>query len=290
MNKSTFVSAIVLVLVAWVVSMSLFTVGQTQYAILLRLGEFVRSDYQPGLHFKWPLINNVIKFDKRILTLDASPEEILTGEKKTVLVDYYVKWRIKSVEAYYLAYGSLESRARSRLSEVIKNGLQAEFNQRTIRQVVTEDRTEIMKRLAARANQRLGKFGIEIIDVRIKQIELPAGVRDAVFKRMRAGRDRIAKDHRGKGRKEATIIEAQAKRKRTEMLAAARRNADEIKGEGDARATEIYAKAYGQDPEFYAFYRSMMAYRDAFDSKQDVLVLEPDSEFFQYFNSMNPKH
>lgn len=288
MSRSAIAGIIAALLALWIGSMSMFTVSETQLAILLRLGKIVRADYKPGLHFMVPFVNSVRKFDKRILTLDASPEQVLTGEKKNVMVDYYVKWRIQNVEAYYLAYGGLEKRARDRLSDIIKDGLQSEFDKRTIRQVVSDDRAEIMHSLAARANSEMGKFGIQIVDVRIKQIELPPGVRRSVFERMRTERDRIAKEHRAKGRRAAKIIEAQANRKRTEMLAEARRKAEAIKGAGDALATEVYAKAYGQDPEFYEFYRSLMAYRDAFDNKHDVLVLQPDSEFFKYFNSTTP--
>jgi membrane protease subunit HflC len=288
MSRSAIAGIIALLVALWVGSMSMFTVSETQLAILLRLGKIVRADYKPGLHFMVPFVNSVRKFDKRILTLDANPEQVLTGEKKNVMVDYYVKWRIQNVEAYYLAYGGLEKRARDRLSDIIKDGLQSEFDKRTIRQVVSDDRAEIMHSLAARANTEMGKFGIRIVDVRIKQIELPPGVRRSVFERMRTERDRIAKEHRAKGRRAAKIIEAQANRKRTEMLAEAHRKAEEIKGAGDALATEVYAKAYGQDPEFYEFYRSLMAYRDAFDNKHDVLVLQPDSEFFKYFNSTTP--
>ncbi len=285
MSTARLTGIVVALLVALLGYMSMFVVTEQQKAILLRLGKIVHADYKPGLHFMWPLVNNVVKFDKRILTVDAPPEQILTGEKKSVMVDYFVKWRIKNVEAYYLAYGGLENKAADRLSDIIRDGLQAEFNERTIRQVVSDDRAEIMHSLAQRANEAMNKFGVEVVDVRIKQIELPPGVRDAVYQRMRTERNRIATEHRAKGRKEATIIEAQAKRQRTEILADAKRKADVIKGEGDALATEISAKAYGQDPEFYAFYRSLEAYREAFRSKSDILVLEPDSEFFKYFNS-----
>lgn len=267
-------------LIGW---MSVFIVDERQNAILFRLGKIVRADYKPGIHWMVPLINNVRKFDKRILTLDTRPEQILTGEKKNVLVDYFVKWRIRDVEAYYLAYGGIEQRASARMSEIVNDGLQSEFDKRTIRQVVTDDRVIIMESLTKRANDEMGQFGIEVVDVRIKQIELPPGVREFVFKRMRTERDRIAKDHRAKGERESLIIRARADRKRIELFAEAKRKAEEIRGAGDAIATETYANAYGKDAEFYEFYRSLLAYKNTFNSKDDVLVLEPDSEFFKYF-------
>lgn len=290
MGRATMTTLAIVVFAVVVGYLSVFTVSETQLAILFRLGKIEHADYKPGLHFMWPLVNNVRKFDKRIMTVDGEPQEILTSGKRTLLVDYYVKWRIKNVEAYYLAYSGLAKSARDRLAAVIKNALQDQFNQRTIRQVVTEDRSQIMANVTKRANQVMGKFGAEVVDVRIKQVELPTGVREAVFRRMRTERDRIAKELRAKGRKEATIIEAQAKRQRIEILAAAQRQAAQIMGAGDAAATAIYAKAYGQAPEFYRFYRSLNAYRDSFDNKRDILVLSPDSEFFKYFNSINPKH
>ncbi|HHC72073.1 MAG TPA: protease modulator HflC [Thiotrichales bacterium] len=269
-----------LVLLAWG---SLFTVSEKETAILIQVGEIIRSDYESGLHWKIPVYQKVVKFDRRILTLDAQPEQILTGEKKNVLVDYFVKWRIADPEKYYRAFGGREADAALRMSQTTKDGLQAELGNRTIREVVSGERTAIMQSVARRVGERLSQYGIDIIDVRIKQIELPRKVASAVFERMRAERQRIAKEHRAKGEKEARIIRAKADRKRTELLASARRRAEEIRGAGDALATQTYAEAYNQDPEFYAFYRSLQAYRQALSSKQDLLVLEPDSEFFRYF-------
>lgn len=274
------VGLLIVLALAW---MSLFVVSERELAIKFRLGEIVRSDFAPGMHFQIPLINNVRKFDKRILTLDSNPEQILTGEKKNVLVDYFVKWRIGDIENYYRSFGGREADAASRMAQTIKDGLQAELGNRTIREVVSGERKEIMQNVTASADQKLGQFGIEIVDVRIKQIELPPNVRSSVFERMSAERERIAKEHRARGEKESRIIRARADRERTELLAAARRKAQEIRGGGDAQATEIYANAYGQDPDFYEFYRSLQAYRNSFASKDDVLVLEPDSEFFNYF-------
>jgi membrane protease subunit HflC len=263
---------------------SLFIVDEREVAIKFQLGEIVRSDYQPGLHFKapWP-INNVRKFDRRVLTLDTAPERFLTGEKKNVTVDFFVKWRIKDPATYYTSFQGDERRAALRLLQIVKNGLQLEFDNRTIRQVVSDDRSEMMDNLTENANREVDRFGIEIVAVRIKQIELPDDVRNSVFERMRAERERIAKELRAQGQEAAKGIQAVAERQRTVILAEASRDAERTRGEGDARATEIYASAYSKDQEFYEFYRSMNAYRNALSSQQDVLVLEPDSEFFKYF-------
>jgi len=265
---------------------SVFVVDERELAIKLRLGEIVDSDFEPGLHFKapWPL-NNVRKFDKRVLTLDTRPERFLTGEKKNVTVDFFVKWRIRDVADYYTTFMGDERQANLRLLQIIKNGLQLEFDERTIRQVVADDRAQMMESMAQKGNMQVADFGIEIVDVRIKQIELPQDVRNSVFERMRAERERIAKDHRAQGEEAAKGIRAVAERERTVLLAEAHRDSEMIRGEGDARATEIYASAYGRNEEFYEFYRSMKAYRSALANGQDVLVLEPDSEFFKYFGT-----
>ena len=263
-----------------------FIVDERQLAIKFRLGEIVASDYDPGLHFKapWP-INNVRKFDKRILTLDTQPERFLTNEKKNVSVNYFVKWRIKSPALFYTSFMGDERQAGLRLMQIIKNGLQLEFDQRTIRQVVSDDRSQMMTNLTTKGNEEVEQFGIEIVDVRIKQIELPPDVRTSVFQRMRAERERIAAEHRAQGEEAAKGIRAVADRERTVLLAEAERDAEVLRGEGDARATDIYGRAYAQDAEFYDFYRSMNAYRGALANRNDVLVLEPDSEFFKYFGN-----
>jgi membrane protease subunit HflC len=269
-----------------VVATSFFTIDERQVAIKFQLGKIVESEYEPGLHFMKPLfINNVRKFDKRILTLDTRPERFLTGEKKNVLVDFFVKWRIQDPATYYTAFGGDERQAALRLLQIIKNGLNNEFENRTIQQVVSGERAAMMDNLTVHSNEQVTQFGIEVIDVRIKQIELPDEVREAVFQRMRAERSRVAAELRAQGDESAKGIRAVAERERTVLLAEAQRDADTMRGEGDARATAIYADAYGEDAEFYGFYRSMNAYRGALSSKQDVLVLQPDSEFFKYFNS-----
>ncbi len=275
--------------ISLVVWLSVFIVDEREKALLFRLGEIVRSDYEPGIHFMIPFINNVKKFDKRILTLDSKPEQILTGEKKNVMIDYFVKWRISDMEDFYRSFGGRERDASIRMSQIIKNALQAELGDRTIKEVVSGQREEIMFNVTNNADLKVKEFGIEIVDVRVKQIELPANVRESVFERMRVERDRIAKEFRAEGEKDSKIIHAKADRKRTELLAGARREAEEIRGAGDAIATETYAKAYGKNTEFYKFYRSLLAYKSTFNSKNDILVLEPDSEFFQYFNGSKVK-
>ena len=282
---------LVLLAAALLVAMSsLFIVDERQLAIKFQLGEIVQSDYAPGLHVKapWP-INNVRKFDKRVLTLDTRPERFLTGEKKNVSVDFFVKWRIKDPAKYYTSFMGDERQAGLRLLQIVNNGLQLEFDQRTIKQVVADDRSVMMTDLTTKANNEVQPFGIEIVDVRIKQIELPDEVLNSVYQRMRAERERIAKEHRAEGQEAAKGIQAIADRERTVILAEARRDAEILHGEGDARATEIYADAYGENQEYYEFYRSMTAYRAALANSQDVLVLEPDSEFFKYFSDYSVK-
>ena len=277
----------VLVAAAILVGMSsLFIVDERQVAIKFRLGEIVDSNYEPGLHIKapWPIMN-VRKFDKRILTLDTRPERFLTGEKKNVSVDFFVKWRIREPAKYYTSFMGDERQAGLRLLQIVNNGLQLEFDERTIKQVVSDDRSAMMTNLTANANDEVEQFGIEIVDVRIKQIELPSEVSTSVFQRMRAERERIASELRAQGQEAAKGIQAVADRDRTVILAEARRDAEILRGEGDALATEIYADAYGENQEFYEFYRSMTAYRAALANQGDVLVLEPDSEFFRYFGS-----
>ena len=277
----------VLVAAAILVGMSsLFTVDERQVAIKFRLGEIVDSNYEPGLHIKapWPIMN-VRKFDKRILTLDTRPERFLTGEKKNVSVDFFVKWRIREPAKYYTSFMGDERQAGLRLLQIVNNGLQLEFDERTIKQVVSDDRSAMMTNLTTEANNEVEQFGIEIVDVRIKQIELPSEVSTSVFQRMRAERERIASELRAQGQEAAKGIQAVADRDRTVILAEARRDAEIMRGEGDALATEIYADAYGENQEFYEFYRSMTAYRAALANQGDVLVLEPDSEFFRYFGS-----
>ncbi|HWS01876.1 MAG TPA: protease modulator HflC [Gammaproteobacteria bacterium] len=283
MSSNRMPSLIVLAVgVLLVASFSVFKVYEWERVVLFRLGEIVRTDYEPGLHFMIPIINNVRKFDARALTLDVEPERFLTAEKKNVIVDSFVKWRIDDVTRFYTAVLGDEAQARQRLDQIIKDGMRGEFSKRTINEVISGERSRIMTALAVNANQQAKELGISIIDVRIKRIDLPPDVNSAVYRRMEAERTRVAKDFRSRGFEASERIRADADRQREVIIAEAYRDAEGVRGEGDARAADIYAKAYSKNAEFYAFYRSLNAYRAAFGGK-DLLVLEPDSEFFQYF-------
>lgn len=267
---------------------SIYTVDEREKAILFRLGEIVRTDMEPGIHFKFPIIYNVRKFDGRILTLDEAPERFLTSEQKNVMVDSFVKWRIDNVGRFYQRTGGDERTAALRLSQILKDGLRSEFAKRTVQEVVSGERAQIMDILTQNANRLMGELGMSVVDVRIQQIDLPAEVSDSVYRRMEAERERVARDFRSRGAEAAERIRADADRQRTVILAEAYRDAEMTRGEGDARAAEIYAAAYNKDPEFYAFYRSLRAYRDTFRDRSDVLLMQPDSEFFRYFKDAEP--
>lgn len=262
---------------------SAFTVAQPEYAIKFRLGKIVRTDFEPGLHWQVPIINNVKKFDRRILTLDADPERFLTSEKKDVIVDSFVKWRIIDVANFFTATSGDELIASQRLSQIIKDGLRGEFAKRTLRDVVSEEREQIMSALTVNANVQAASLGLEIVDVRIKRIDLPDEVSSSVYRRMQTERLRTANELRSEGREIAERIRAQADREIQVLIADAQRLAEEVRGEGDAKSAELYANAYSKDPEFYAFFRSLQAYRQTFMGGGDVLVLDPASEFFEYF-------
>ena len=276
------VSAVVLLL-----SLSLFTVDETQTALRFQLGEMVEADYQPGLHWKWPLINNIRKFDRRLQTLDTEPERFLTAEKKNVIVDSFAMWRIQDVRRFYTAVGGDPVQANVRLDQIVKDGLRSEFSKRTIQEVVSGDRDQIMETLSRLLKEQAKQLGIAAVDVRIKRIDLPPDVSNSVFSRMKAERLRVAKDFRSRGAEAAERIRADADRQSTVILAEAYRDAERQRGEGDAQATDIYAQAYGKDQDFYSFSRSLTAYRQSFGDKSDVLLLQPeDSHFFQYFNKL----
>jgi len=291
----------------------IFTVHQTERALKLRLGKVVSADYEPGLHFKMPLIDTISFFDARIQTLDAPPELFLTLEKKNLIVDSFIKWRIindrneisdewkanidvkeenkitgeEAVIRYFKTVGGNTQRAGRRLYEIIADGLRREFGKRTIQEVVSGDRAQIMQDLTKDANRRAQKFGIQVVDVRVKRIELPKEVSSSVYQRMEAERERIAKKLRSRGEAEAVRIRAEADRKSVEVVAQAERDADRIRGEGDATAADIYAQAYMQDTEFYALYRSLNAYKKSLSDKSDILLIQPDSDFFNYFNRLD---
>lgn len=278
------ISILVVVLVGlWVGSMSVYTVDPREKAILFRLGKIVRTDMQPGLHWKTPFIENVRKFDSRILNLDAAPERYLTNEKKNVIVDSYVKWRVADVARYYRAMGGSERSAETRISQIIKDELRNEFGKRTMQDVVSGERSDIMDIVFVDANKEVKDFGINIVDVRMKRVDLPTEVSASVYKRMEAERDRVAKQLRATGAEAAEKIRADADRQRTEILADAYRQAQQIRGEGDAKAAVTYSEAYKKDPGFFDFYRSLNAYRASYDDSSNLLVQSPDTEFYKYF-------
>ena len=268
---------------------SMYQVAEWEKAMLFRLGEIVKTDVQPGLHFKFPFVNNVRKFDGRILTLDVEPERFLTAEKKNVIVDSFVMWRIDDVERFYTAVLGDERNARQRLEQIIKDAMRGEFSKREVNEVVSGDRDTMMKSLTVDANKQAEFIGISIIDVRVKRVDLPSEVSNSVYRRMQSERSRVAKEFRSEGMEAAERIRADADRQRQVLIANAYRDAEQLRGEGDARAAEIYAEAYGKDSEFYSFYRSLQAYQESFDGGSNMMLLEPDSEFFQYFNESRGK-
>ena len=276
----------VAVLVIWA---SVFTVDERQKAILFKFGEILKSDYEPGLHFKVPVINNVRKFDSRILTIDQKPERFLTAEKKDLIVDSFVKWRIVDVEQYFKTTTGDENQAGRLLYENINNGLRDEFGKRTVQEVIAGDRTEIMSIMTSEATEKAKQLGIEVIDVRIKKIDLPSRVSESVYRRMRAERERVARDFRSKGAEAAERIRADADRQRAVILAEAYRDSEITRGEGDAKATDIYAQAFGKDEDFFRFHRSLNAYKNNFSTSEDIILLEPDSEYFRFFSESSGK-
>lgn len=270
---------------------TIFTVDQRQYAIIFQLGEVKRVITEPGLTFKWPLIQNVRIFDKRILTMDSpEPERFLTAEKKPVLVDSYIKWRISDVAQYYISVAGDEQIARTRLSQTINSGLREEFGKRTVHDVVSGERDDIRTEVQRKADAELRTIGVQIVDVRLKRVDLPPEVSESVYRRMETERKRVANELRSQGSAEAEKIRADADRQREVIVAQAYRDAQKIKGEGDAKSAAIYGRAFGENAEFYAFYRSLEAYRGSFRNKSDLLVIEPNSDFFKYLkNSGRPR-
>jgi membrane protease subunit HflC len=277
---------IVGVFAAIVIRMSVFTVDTREHALKLQVGRIVRADYEPGLHFKIPFFETVARYPNLILNYDeASTERFLTGEKKNVIVDYFVTWRIVDPAQYYRSVRGDETAAEQRLSAIVKEGLKAAISQRTLQEVVSAERTELMEEMLVQVRERSPELGIEVKDVRVKRIDLSDEVSGSVYDRMKQERQRVATQWRAEGDEEFERIRADADRQRTVILAEAYRDAERIRGAGDARAAEIYAAAYSKDRDFYAFYRSMQAYRESIGSAQDVLVLQPDSEFFKFLQS-----
>ena len=282
-------SAIIAAVIVLLGLNSMFVVSEGQSALLLQFGRIVHTDYQPGLHFKLPLIQQVMHFDKRILSLDAPPERYFTSEKKSVNVDFYVKWRVADNAAYYRATGGDQTIAAQRLTPIVKDGLRFEFNARTLPDLISGGRKDITERVRAQTDIAARKnLGIAVVDVRIKRIDLPNEVSESVYKRMRAERLQLANELRFTGQESAETIQADADRQGQVLRADAQRDAAKVRGDGDAQAAQIYAQAYNQDPEFFAFYRSLQAYKTSFEDGKGMLILKPDSEFMRYFSQPVP--
>ena len=280
----------VLFLIFVLLTQSIYVVKETERAVKLRFGEIVEFDVDPGIHFKLPVVNTVRKFDARILTLDAAPQSYLTSEKKALTVDSFVKWRVSDVAKYFTTTGGDEERLRRLLIQRVDAGLRNEFGSRTVKEVVSGQRDELMDKLSNQLNLiAKDELGVEVIDLRVKKIDLPPEVSESVFNRMRTERERLAKELRAQGNEVAEKIRATADKDKTIILADAYREAEEIKGNGDATATATYANAYSKDPEFYDFTRSLKAYQSTFESKSDILLINPDSDFFKYLDDSKAK-
>ena len=286
MKKSNiFISAFSLIAVIFI-SQSLFVVSEVERAVKLRFGEIVQFDVEPGLHFKWPIINSVRYFDSRILTLDAKPQRYLTSEKKALMVDSFIKWRVKDVAKYFTTTGGDEERAKRLLSQRVDTGLRNEFGVRTVKEVVSGERDQLMNSLTSMLDEiAQDELGVQVIDLRVKRIDLPLEVSESVYNRMRTERQRLARELRAQGNEVAEKIRATADKDKTVILADAYRMAEEIKGDGDAEATATYASAFTKDPEFYDFTRSLKAYQSTFETKGDILLIDPDSDFFKYLDN-----
>ena len=290
--KNLLIAAFVLLVL--LASGSLFAVKEGERAIVIQFGKVQRDDatgetrvFEPGLHFKLPFIDSVRHLDARIQTLDGTPDRFVTSEKKDLIVDSYVKWRIEDFARYYLSTGGNKLQSEALLKQKVNNGLRSEFGTRTIAQIVSGERSALMNQAMEQASTSSDELGIEIVDVRVKQINLPTEVSNSIFQRMRAERAAVAREHRSEGQEQAEVIKANIDAKVTVMLADAERNARQLRGEGDAIAAQIYADAYSKNADFYSFLRSMDAYKQSFNSKQDVMVIAPDSDFFKYMNKSN---
>ena len=287
--KSQTLLAVIVVLFL-LVSPSLYIVDQRQRAIVFQLGEVVSVKTSPGLYFKIPMVQNVRFFDSRILTMDAEePERFITSEKKNVLVDLFVKWRIVDVKQYYISVQGDEALARVRLAQTVNSSLRDEFGNRTVHEVISGERDKIMEIMRQKADADARNIGVEVVDVRLKRVDLPSEVSESVYRRMEAERKRVANELRSTGFADSEKIRSNADRQREVIMAKAYRDAQKNKGEGDAKATKIYAEAFSKNPEFYSFYRSLEAYKQSFQNKSDMMVLEPNSEFFKYLKNSNAK-
>ena len=284
MNGGRFGLIVITGLFLVVIGLSTFTVNERELAIKLQVGEVVKSDYSPGLKWKIPFIQNVRKFPKRILTISDRPERIFTAERLALQVDFFVKWRIMDPVQFYTSTGGVLRLANDRLSEIIKNSIVTEFGKRSVQEAISVERAELMRDMLATATVAAQGLGVELIDVRVKQVEFPDDVRNSVYEQMREERARVAAERRAEGREAAERRKSTADKERTIILADAYRDGQKLRGEGDARAAEIYANAYTKDAEFYAFYRSIDAYRKSMGKAGDILVLDPNNEFFRYLN------
>lgn len=289
MNRGL-LSITVLLLVAMLASSCLFVVNETQRAVVMKFGEVVRPDVEPGIHWKIPIVHTVRRFDGRILTMDARAERYLTLEKKALMVDAFAKWRIIDVRKYYTATQGEEARAHALLGQRINDGLRNEIGRRDMHEVVSGERDQLMETLTRELNGvAKSELGVEVVDIRVKRIDLPAEVSPKVYERMKSEREREAREHRSRGQELAEVIRAGADRERTVIQSEAYRDAEQLRGEGDAVASQIYADAYNRNPEFYAFWRSLGAYENSFRNKSDVLLVSPDSDFFKYMGSQSGK-
>ena len=273
---------VLLVAILLVISNSIFTVDERELALKFRFGEVIKADYEPGIHFKVPFVNNVGKYSKQILTINNPQELFLTLEKKNLFVDFFIKWKINDVQQYYISTGGDELVASQRLLETVKDGIRSEFAKRTVIEVVSEERRKVMSEMLNAAALNAISLGIELVDVRVKRVELSDEVSESVYNRMRQERARFASELRAEGAEAAAIIKAQADREVTVIIANAYRDSEKIKGDGDASSTNLYAEAYTQDEEFYSFYRSMEAYKKSIGTGNDILVLDGEGDFFKY--------
>lgn len=284
MNNARFAILVVAGLLFVGIGLSAFTVNEREHAIKLQVGEVVRTDYEPGLHWKIPIYQNVRKFPRRIMTISDRPERIFTAERRALQVDFFVKWRIVDPLKFYTSTGGFENVANDRLSEIIKNAIVTEFGKRSVEQAISVERAELMRDMLQKASTTASDLGVELVDVRVKQVEFPDDVKNAVYREMREERARAAAELRAQGREEAQERKSEADKQRTIILADAYRDGQIIRGEGDALAARTYADAYNNDPEFYSFYRSIDAYKKSIGKSGDILVLDPDNEFFRYMN------
>ena len=289
MKNATFRAVVVVGLIFVGIGLSAFTVNERELAIKLQVGEVVQAHYEPGLHFKIPVIQTVRKFPKRILNIDDAPQRVFTLDRTAMTVDYFVKWRIDDEVVFYTSTGGSQIVARDRLREIIKNSIVTEFGKRSIQEAISLERVELMQVMLSTASATAAGIGVKLVDFRVKQVEFVDVVRNSVYDQMREERARIAAETRAEGREAAELIKSTADRDRTVLLAEAYRDGQIIRGEGDARAADIYARAYTKDPEFYAFYRSIEAYRNALGKAGDILVLDPNNEFFRYLNQSDGK-